>query len=82
MCIHYGGLMPDKEGTGKQLIFHSHIELKEDATEWLKTNGRLPAPTTAEYFQEVNDYEQRISALESELKQLKNASNDDCCRLF
>ena len=45
--------MLDKEGTGKRLIQHSHIELKEDVIQWLRENGRLPAATTADYFEEI-----------------------------
>ena len=55
MQVHYAGRMLDKEGTGKQLIHHSRIDLKADALHWLRENGRLPATTTAAYFEEIKE---------------------------
>ena len=55
MQVHYSGCILDKEGTGEYLIHHSSIELKADALHWLRENGRLPATTTAAYFEEIKE---------------------------
>ena len=73
MNVHYAGRMLDKEGTGKQLIHHSQIELKADALHWLRANGRLPATTTAAYFEEIKE----LNQLRKKIEELEIQSNEN-----
>ena len=47
--------MKDIEGHGRTLIQYSHFELKDDLLQWLRENSRLPATSTAQYFQEIKE---------------------------
>ena len=53
ISLHYASRVIDKEGSGKDLIQYSYIDLKQDLQLWLKENGRLPSTTTKEYFEEI-----------------------------
>ena len=53
ISVHFTSIITDKEGSGKELIQYSHVELKEDLLIWLKENGRLPSTTTEEYSSEI-----------------------------
>lgn len=77
MQVHYAGIMLDKEGDGRDLIHYSRIELKADALHWLRENGRLPATTTAAYFEEIkelNQLKKKTETLEIQLNENRVAA--------
>ena len=53
MSLHFAGRVQDNDGSGRELIQYSYINLKQDIFEWLKINGNLPAITIDEYLEEA-----------------------------
>ena len=62
--LHFTNIVKDTEGKGGNLIQYSFIKLKQDASHWLRENGRLPSTDIDEYFEEIRQMKKQQKEIE------------------
>ena len=71
LSVHFTSIVQDTDGSGRDLLQYSYVELKSDLLLFLKETGRLPTATVQENFEEIKETNQ----LREEIKMMKIENN-------